>query len=120
MENSTVMSAYGQGLNLEDNGHKLEKEGKSSDAAAMYESARSMFQKAWDESNGYEPAKQKMEEMTALAGKMEEREEMRFAGKKRKILGHCREVNTRGDQMDLLKAVSIQCPYCGETIEVDR
>ncbi len=62
--------AYAQGLNLEDNGHKLEKEGKGAEAAAMYESARSMFQKAWDESNGYEPAKQKMEEMAALSGKM--------------------------------------------------
>ncbi len=61
---------YGLGLNLEDNGYKLEKEGRSGDAASMYESARSMFQKAWDESGGYEPAKQKMEEMTALIGKM--------------------------------------------------
>jgi TolB-like protein len=61
---------YGQGLNLEDNGHMLEKEGKIADAASMYESARSMFQKAWDESSRYEPAKQKMEEMTTLAGKM--------------------------------------------------
>jgi TolB-like protein len=61
---------YAQGLSLEDSGHKLEKEGKNADAAAMYESARSMFQKAWDESNGYEPAKQKVEEMAALVGKM--------------------------------------------------
>lgn len=61
---------YAQGLNLEDSGHKLEKEGKSSEAAAMYENARAMFQKAWDESNGYEPAKQKVEEMAALAGKL--------------------------------------------------
>jgi hypothetical protein len=29
-----------------------------------------MFQKAWNESNGYEPAKQKAEEMSALVGKM--------------------------------------------------
>jgi len=61
---------YAQGLNLEDNGHKLEKEGRSADAAAMYGNARSMFQKAWDESSGYEPAKQKVEEMTVLVGKM--------------------------------------------------
>ncbi len=62
--------AYAQGLNLEDNGHKFEKEGKSADAAAMYDSARLIFQKAWDESNDYEPAKQKAEEMAALAGKI--------------------------------------------------
>jgi TolB-like protein len=61
---------YAQGLNLEDNGHIFEKEGKIVDAAAIYENARSMFQKAWNESNGYEPAKQKAEEMTALVGKM--------------------------------------------------
>ena len=61
---------YAQGLNLEDNGRALEKEGKIVDAAAIYENARSMFQKAWNESNGYEPAKQKAEEMTALVGKM--------------------------------------------------
>jgi TolB-like protein len=61
---------YAQGLNLEDNGHMLEKERKIVDAAAIYENARSMFQKAWNESNGYEPAKQKAEEMTALVGKM--------------------------------------------------
>ncbi len=29
-----------------------------------------IFQKAWDESNDYESAKQKVEEMAALAGKM--------------------------------------------------
>ena len=61
---------YAQGLNLEDNGHIFEKEGKIVDAAAIYENARSMFQKAWNESNGYEPAKQKAEEMSALVGKM--------------------------------------------------
>jgi len=61
---------YAQGLNLEDNGHALEKEGKIANAAAIYENARSMFQKAWNESNGYEPAKQKAEEMTALVGRM--------------------------------------------------
>ena len=36
----------------------------------MYDSARLIFQKAWDESNDYEPAKQKAEEMAALAGKI--------------------------------------------------
>ncbi len=61
---------YAQGLNLEDSGDKLEKEGKSGAAAVDYDNARSMFQKAWDESNGYEPAKRKMEEMTALTEKM--------------------------------------------------
>jgi TolB-like protein len=61
---------YAQALNLEDNGHKLEKEGKTGEAAAMYESARSMFQKAWDESSGYEPAKQKVDEMTGLVARM--------------------------------------------------
>ena len=39
---------YAQALNLEDNGHKLEKEGKIAEAAAMYENAKSMYQKAWD------------------------------------------------------------------------
>jgi len=61
---------YAQALNLEDNGHKLEKEGKIAEAAAMYENAKSMYQKAWDESSGYEPARQKVEEMTALVGKL--------------------------------------------------
>jgi TolB-like protein len=61
---------YAQALNLEDNGHKLEKEGKTADAAAMYENAKLMYQKAWDESSGYEPAKQKVEEMATLVGKL--------------------------------------------------
>ncbi len=61
---------YAQALNIEDNGHKLEKEGKTADAAAMYENARSLYQKAWDESNSYEPAKQKVEEMSALEAKL--------------------------------------------------
>jgi TolB-like protein len=61
---------YAQALNLEDNGRKFEKLGKRSDAIAMYENARTMYQKAWDESSGYEPAKQKVEELSALVTKM--------------------------------------------------
>lgn len=61
---------YAQALNLEDNGRKLEKQGRRADAAAMYENARTMYQKSWDESSGYEPAKQKVEEMTALVTKI--------------------------------------------------
>jgi TolB-like protein len=61
---------YAQALNTEDNGRKLEKEGKRVDAIAMYENAKTMYQKAWDESSGYEPAKQKVEELTVLISKM--------------------------------------------------
>jgi len=42
---------------------------------------------------------------------------MRYAGKKKILFGHCREVNTEV-QLDLLKVVSIRCPYCWEPIEV--
>jgi TolB-like protein len=61
---------YAQALNTEDNGRKLEKEGKHGDAIAAFENAKSMYQKAWDESSGYEPAKQKVEELTVLITKM--------------------------------------------------
>lgn len=61
---------YAQALNLEDNGRKFEKQGKRADAIAMYENARTMYQKAWDESSGYEPAKQKVDEMAALIVKI--------------------------------------------------
>jgi TolB-like protein len=61
---------YAQAVNLEDNARKLEKQGKKSDAAAAFETARVMYQKAFDEAGGYEPAKQKVDEMAALALKM--------------------------------------------------
>ncbi len=61
---------FAKALNLEDQGKKFEKQGKKSDAKSSYESARSMFQKALDESEGYEPAKQKAEEMAMLISKM--------------------------------------------------
>jgi TolB-like protein len=61
---------YAEALNLEDNARKFEKMGKRSEAIAMYENARTKYQKAWDESSGYEPAKQKVEELTALVTKM--------------------------------------------------
>ena len=61
---------YAQALNLEDNGRRLDKQGKHTDAVAMFENAKSMYQKAWDESSGYEPAKQKVDELTALVAKM--------------------------------------------------
>ena len=61
---------YAQALDTEDNGRKLEKQGKHADAIAAFESAKSMYQKAWDESNGYEPAKQKVEELAGLITKM--------------------------------------------------
>jgi TolB-like protein len=61
---------YAKALNFEDQGKKLEKSGKKDDAKTAYQSAKEMFQKAWDESDGYAPAKQKMEEMTALILKL--------------------------------------------------
>lgn len=61
---------YAQALNYEDQGKKLEKQGKKSDAKSAYENAKSLYQKALDESEGYEPAKQKVEEMAMLISKM--------------------------------------------------
>jgi TolB-like protein len=61
---------YAKALNFEDQGKKLEKLGKKSDAKSAYENARTMYQKAWDESEGYEPAKQKADEMAALISKL--------------------------------------------------
>jgi TolB-like protein len=61
---------YAKALNLEDQGKKLEKQGKSTDARSSYESALKLYQKAFDESNGYEPAKQKADEMAALISKL--------------------------------------------------
>lgn len=61
---------YAHGLEYEDAGKKLEREGKKVEARAAYESAKSYFQKAWDESAGYEPAKQKVDEMAALILKL--------------------------------------------------
>jgi TolB-like protein len=61
---------YAKALNFEDEGKKFEKQGKKAEAKTSFESAREMFQKAWDESDGYEPAKQKAEEMTALIARL--------------------------------------------------
>lgn len=61
---------YAKGLDLEDQGKKLEKQGKKADAKSAFENAKVMFQKAFDESDGYEPAKQKVDEMAALITKM--------------------------------------------------
>jgi TolB-like protein len=61
---------YARGLEYEDQGKKMEKKGMKSDAKNAFESARTMYQKAWDESDGYEPAKVKADEMTALIAKL--------------------------------------------------
>lgn len=61
---------FAQGLGYEDEGKKLEKQGKSAEAKTAFENAKASYQKAWDESAGYEPAKQKMDEMAALISKM--------------------------------------------------
>jgi TolB-like protein len=61
---------YARGLEYEDQGKKMEKKGLKPDAKNAFENARSMYQKAWDESDGYEPAKVKADEMTALISKL--------------------------------------------------
>jgi len=61
---------YAKALNHEDNGKKLEKQGKKGEAKTAFESARSLFQKAYDESDGYEPAKSKMDEMAAAIARL--------------------------------------------------
>ncbi len=61
---------YAKALNFEDQGKKLEKQGKKVEARSAFENAKLMFQKAWDESDGYEPAKQKVEEMAELLSKL--------------------------------------------------
>ncbi|MBI2427945.1 MAG: hypothetical protein HYV29_03975 [Ignavibacteriales bacterium] len=61
---------YAQALDFEDQGKKLEKQGKRPEAKAAFENAKSTYQKAWDESDGYEPAKQKVDEMAALITKL--------------------------------------------------
>lgn len=61
---------YAKALNFEDQGKKLEKQGKKADAKTAYETAKTMYQKALEESEGYEPAKQKVEEMAAVILKL--------------------------------------------------
>jgi predicted metalloendopeptidase len=61
---------YAKALNFEDQGRKFEKQGKLSDARSSYENAQKLYKKALDESNGYEPAKQKADEMAALITKL--------------------------------------------------
>lgn len=56
---------FAKALQLEDEGKKFERLGKKSEAKSSFENARTMFQTAWDESDGYEPAKMKAEEMSA-------------------------------------------------------
>lgn len=62
--------SYGLGLDLEDKAIALEQQGRHTDALAMYENSRAMYQNAWEQSGGYEPAKQKADEMTAVVTKM--------------------------------------------------
>ena len=61
---------YAKALDFEDQGKKMEKMGKKVEAKSAFENAKSMYQKALDESNGYEPAKQKVEEMALLISKL--------------------------------------------------
>ncbi len=61
---------YAKALNFEDQGKKLEKQGKANEARSAYENAQKLYKKALDESNGYEPAKQKADEMAALITKL--------------------------------------------------
>lgn len=61
---------YAKGLEFEDQAKKLAKLGKKLEAKNGYENARTMYQKAWDESEGYEPAKVKADEMSALIMKL--------------------------------------------------
>lgn len=61
---------YARGLEYEDQGKKMEKKGMKLEAKTAFENARSMYQKAWDESDGYEPAKVKTDEMTAIIAKL--------------------------------------------------
>ncbi len=61
---------YAKALDFEDQGKKMEKMGKKSEAKSAYENAKSMYQKALDESEGYEPAKQKIDEMALVISKL--------------------------------------------------
>ncbi len=61
---------FAKALNFEDQGKKMEKMGKKPEAKSAYENAKSMYQKALEESNGYEPAKQKIDEMASLISKL--------------------------------------------------
>ncbi len=54
---------YAQGVNMEDSASALSKIGNQSDALAMYENARAIYQKAFTELSGYQPAKQRADEM---------------------------------------------------------
>lgn len=61
---------FAKALNYEDEGKNFEKQGKKSEARTAYETAKALFQKAWEESSNYEPAKVKVEEMAALIAKL--------------------------------------------------
>ena len=62
--------SFGLGLDLEDKAIAFEQQGRHTDALATYENARAMYQKASEQSGGYEPAKQKADEMTLVIAKM--------------------------------------------------
>ncbi len=61
---------YAKALNFEDQGKKMEKMGKKTEAKSAYENAKVMYQKAFEESDGYEPAKQKMDDMASIISKL--------------------------------------------------
>ncbi len=61
---------YAKALNFEDQGKKMEKMGKKAEAKLAYENAKVMYQKAFEESDGYEPAKQKMDDMASIISKL--------------------------------------------------
>ncbi|MDE3058553.1 MAG: hypothetical protein KGJ59_11420 [Bacteroidota bacterium] len=64
---------YAEAVNMEDAARKLAKGGKQDDALAMYENARATYQKAFGESNGYQPAKQKADEMAQIIAEMKKK-----------------------------------------------
>jgi TolB-like protein len=61
---------YAQGVSMEDSAQALLRNGNQSDALAMYENARTTYQKAYTESNGYQPAKQKADEMGQIIAQL--------------------------------------------------
>ena len=61
---------YAKAIDAEDQGKKMEKSGKKAEAKAAYENAKALYQKALSESDGYEPAKQKIDEMALLISKL--------------------------------------------------
>lgn len=66
----TVYVTYCEGVSMEDSARALLKSGNQSEALAMYETARITYQRAFIESNGYLPAKQKAEEMGQIIARL--------------------------------------------------